>query len=229
MCTVIVAFNPQNEIPISVASNRDESPNRKCTSWKKNKSIFCPIDSVGGGTWIGVNHFGLFAAITNWNLDEYTESPTTRGKIVLDVLKSKTIEEAVVYCMGLSSNEFKSFNLLIGNKSKLYHVASSLNVICNNLHSGLYICTGLGLNTNSNREKLIRESLSNNLSFKDVLKVKVQDDLYTEDAVCVDDKDHEWETVSSALLELHKDHWDVEYTDCSPCKTDNWNSVKIPF
>jgi hypothetical protein len=234
MCTLIVGFYPGAEVPLVIGANRDESPTRPSETWKhRDNGIFCPLD-MRGGTWIGTNDSGLFAAITNWDIT-YKKYPVSksRGSIVLDTLTCKSIEEVGCFWSTCEPKNYRPFNLLVGSNKHLWHLScDGKDLVIDKLSTGLHIATGWGVNAIPVRESLIRKDLRKNFcnfsnpvqlfSIKKILHKHILGNPNSEMAVCVHDETHHWETVSSALLEL-RNRWYVHYSDNAPCKTNKWN------
>lgn len=234
MCTVIVAYYPGSETPIIVASNRDENPNRPAEPWEIRRlsgvEIYCPLD-VLGGTWAGVNSSGIFCAITNWDIGEnwHGKGLLSRGKLVLETLKQKSVRNAINYWNTLNPNSYKPFNIIFGDQYFLY------NISCDNkefkaekLSMGVHISTGLGFNYEfSPRHNFIRKELTK--AFYSLEKPVHENTLIglmsthnrgigSEDSVCVHDDEHRWETRSTALFVKGKDSWFVESKDGPACQ-----------
>jgi uncharacterized protein with NRDE domain len=223
MCTVIIKFSTKH---LLIGANRDEDPNRPSEDWQFRGGIFCPLD-VRGGTWTGINKFGTFCAITNWDISEtHYHNMESRGKIVLDILKLNNIPEIIKYVAKLDANNYCPFNILFGNTDQLYTISNDHSQIhCRELEKGLHISTGWGLNQNIIREQFIR---SNSGSMADILSAH-NDGLGSENSICVHDSEHRWETRSSSIIEITKDSWKVSYTNQSPCTTKEWKAQSWKF
>lgn len=249
MCTLCVAFYPKSKYPLVIAANRDENPNRIAYPWEKriyaqkNKTsqiyVYSPID-VLGGTWIGVNSYGMFAAITNWDLDMnlHGQGMKSRGLLLLDILKTSSHND-FLEVLDISAKEYKPFNIIIGSDKLLLHVSCDhKDINLKHLEPGLHISTGLGFNTGCVREQFIRKELTK--KFKDFSQPVHPDNLLelmsahndgigSEDSVCVHDSEHKWETRSSAGIYYDNscNSWNVRHIDSAPCKNpiiESWNS-----
>jgi len=118
MCTASWHRTPDQTV---VYFNRDEqrsrSEGRPPTLERTPEGIryLAPTDPDAGGTWIGVNEFGLFACILNaYDIRSSTTSPTqTRGELVRRVMKC-TSAASVEHQIGkaLSEAYFDPFTLL---------------------------------------------------------------------------------------------------------------------
>jgi|TARA_B100000315_G_scaffold258691_1_gene311709 hypothetical protein len=126
MCTLTVRFAPEDDYPVIIAANRDEFYNRFSAMpaiIETDPLIFAPKDMEAGGTWIGINEYGLLAAITNvWvETDSGGMSPgpdgdRSRGLLTVDILHSKTLEQAAeMLHENITKFQYQYFNLLIAS------------------------------------------------------------------------------------------------------------------
>lgn len=245
-CTLVVSFYPQSAHPLVVAANRDESPNRPAEPWAIRSypedeyylelsgmivpSIYCPMD-VLGGTWIGCNSMGVFAAITNWDTSKRLHGLRSRGKVVLETLRRNNTDDILYYWNGLKAEDYKPFNIIAGTKDMLLHLSNDhKEMYCNRLGAGLHISTGRGFNLHVKRDKFIRSELKEEFYRFDepISDVKMQsllsahnDGYGSEDSVCVHDVHRRWETRSSAVLKLYPKTWDVRFNEGPPCKAND--------
>lgn len=97
MCTLALAVGLSARFPVVVAANRDESlarPSAGPRVWASGGSgevAFCaPEDLQAGGTWLGVNRFGVFVGITNRFGAPRHEDRVSRGQLVVDALQKYT-------------------------------------------------------------------------------------------------------------------------------------------
>ena len=58
--------------------------------WKKNPSIYAGKDKTGGGSWLGINKFGLCVAVLNRNTKIQDKNFESRGNLVINALKFKS-------------------------------------------------------------------------------------------------------------------------------------------
>jgi uncharacterized protein with NRDE domain len=57
----------------------------------------CGLDRSAGGTWLGVNAFGVFVAVTNRSRAVVAPEPRSRGLLCLDLLTKRSAVEAAQY------------------------------------------------------------------------------------------------------------------------------------
>ena len=69
MCTVVILRQPDHPWPVIIAANRDEMASRlwrpPARHWEDQPHVVAGIDEEAGGTWMGLNDDGLFAAVLN--------------------------------------------------------------------------------------------------------------------------------------------------------------------
>ncbi len=90
MCLLFVAWRQHARYPLIVAANRDEFHARASAPlgrWRDVPDIIAGRDLEAGGTWLGVDRRGRFAALTNFR-DGVARSADlrSRGGLVVDFL-----------------------------------------------------------------------------------------------------------------------------------------------
>src|SRR3990172_7761338 len=100
MCTMAILYRVARGTPLLVAANREERFDRP-TQYPKIQSGLprgvCGIDRQAGGTWLGVNQFGLFCAVTNRRKARVPAEPRSRGLLCRELLELRTTREAVAH------------------------------------------------------------------------------------------------------------------------------------
>jgi uncharacterized protein with NRDE domain len=196
---------------------------------------------VRRGTWIGCNSFGVFCAITNWDIIKGLHGLKSRGDVVLETLKRHDKKSVFDYWRGLEAKDYKPFNILAGGPDWLTNLeCDHESIYINPLSAGLHISTGWGLNQGVIREQHIKKTLrkafydfSAPVSHEALLKVMSDHNagIPSEDSICVHDSEHRWETRSSSHLKLLNHHFLIQWTDRPPCHTnpDHWESYLLPL
>ena len=125
MCTLVILRRPENEWPVIIASNRDEmidlpwlGPDRH---WPERENILAGKDILAGGTWLGVNDYGLVAGILNRRgslgpKDGYR----SRGELPLDALDHADAATAADALKDLDPNAYRPFNLVLADNRDAY-------------------------------------------------------------------------------------------------------------
>ncbi|HEY0976443.1 MAG TPA: NRDE family protein [Flavobacteriales bacterium] len=113
MCLILVAYRAHPRYPLIVAANRDEAYGRSSLPlhwWRDRPSLLAGKDLVGGGTWLGMDRNGRFAALTNHrDLGRPDRSGRSRGGLVLDAFRSDPPVDATM----------AGYNLLHGHWTQL--------------------------------------------------------------------------------------------------------------
>ena len=94
MCTAIVLHRVFPSHPVVVAGNRDEWLARPALAphvWTVQGQnspvrIFAGKDEKAGGTWFGVNQYGVVVGVTNRYTGTRDEDRASRGELVLKCL-----------------------------------------------------------------------------------------------------------------------------------------------
>ena len=117
MCTIVLAWRVFEEMPVTVAANRDEGVDRPASPpdiVDIDPRVVAPRDEEAGGTWIGYNEAGVLAAITNRWTDHDREGERSRGLLVRDALSERSAEDAVrAVERELDARGYDFFNLLV--------------------------------------------------------------------------------------------------------------------
>ena len=143
MCTIIVANHHYKEFPLVIAANRDEDYNRPATPVqilaREPHLIVGGKDESKGGTWLGVNKHSLFVGITNQG--DKNAALASRGLIVMDALKCKSLDELVAFVEELNPAKYNKFNLVIGNAKHLFIAHSYIlhSMVIRELPPGVHV------------------------------------------------------------------------------------------
>lgn len=119
MCTLIVLHSCFDDVPLVVAANRDEFHGRPAEGPALTRSgerhVVAPRDVEAGGTWLGMNDAGLFAAITNRPTGEKNPGHRSRGLVVMDALAESTARAATASLMQLPASSYNPFNVVLAD------------------------------------------------------------------------------------------------------------------
>jgi uncharacterized protein with NRDE domain len=122
MCTIVAIRNVRPDLPLVLATNRDEYFRRPSTSAVRlleRPPTVGGRDLVAGGTWMGVNQRGLFVGVTNHRGDTRDPNKRSRGELVIESLKLADSDRIADYLMSLDGSAFNAFNLMWGDHSSL--------------------------------------------------------------------------------------------------------------
>jgi uncharacterized protein with NRDE domain len=114
MCTLVVRFDPAAELPLVIATNRDERLDRPASApriWGGPVPFIAPIDEQAHGTWLGLNARGLFVGVTNRFGAERDPARQSRGQLVVDSLAAPDAASLHARLGGLDPAAYNAFHL----------------------------------------------------------------------------------------------------------------------
>jgi len=148
VCTLILAWQVFADAPAVVAANRDEVFDRPSNAphvWDSTPRILAPSDDEAGGTWIGYNEHGVFAAITNRWLDDPPAAQRSRGLLVRDALGAETAEDAARRVeQSLDRNSYDGFNLVLADETAALSVEWDGSLSVTNFEPGVHVVVNVG-------------------------------------------------------------------------------------
>lgn len=131
MCLILLALRAHPDYPLIVAANRDEyfdRPTRAAGFWPEQPQLLAGRDLQAGGSWLGINRRGQFAAVTNVRNGHDTHlRPRSRGELVTECLLSEaplTPEAPALQQIAAHHQEYNGFNLLAGNPQCLVYASN---------------------------------------------------------------------------------------------------------
>ena len=221
MCTLLILYRPKNKWPLIIAGNRDEMKDRPWLPpgkhWSKCNEIIAGKDLTAGGSWLGINTNGLVATILNRtnSLGPDIEK-NSRGKIIIDILKNKTLDSALNYIKLLDSTKWKPFNLFLANNKKAYWIKSSDKdeLSINIIPEGKHFLDSYDINSNQserylynyNRFKVLNDPNPDSLEWKEWINLLAEKS-YPKDkpfaAMNITNKNYG--TLSAAIIALPSD------------------------
>ena len=124
MCLIVFAWKLIPGCSLLAASNRDEffvRPTQAANWWKDHPHVYAGRDLQAGGTWLGVNKQGRFAALTNMRNGEpkRLDAPS-RGALVANYLSSDISTSDYLHQLAAEANQYQGYNLLLGDAENLY-------------------------------------------------------------------------------------------------------------
>ena len=120
MCLILFAVNPNSRYRLIVAANRDEfyaRPTQTAGFWGSHPDVLAGKDENMGGTWLGVNKKGAFAAVTNFiETPSDPLPPRSRGDLPMGFLATNPEPNAYLRSVSARGNAYKGFNLIVANR-----------------------------------------------------------------------------------------------------------------
>ena len=163
MCLIAFAWQPDTAIPLIAASNRDEfyqRPTQTLHNWHDDYGVIAGQDLEAGGTWLGINQYGRFAALTNIRDPKRMTGEISRGRLVQGFLQSTTAPERYLQALVDDVERYAGFNLLVGDRHALYFL-NSVEKTVKHLKAGVYGLSNANLDTPWPKLVRIKEGLAN--------------------------------------------------------------------
>ena len=152
MCSVIILSRPDHEWPILIAANRDEMHERPwlppARHWPDRPEVVAGKDILAGGSWLGINDFGLVAGILNRRNTLGPEvGKRSRGELVLDALDFADADDAVAMLRDLDATAYRPFNMVVADNAHAYWLRNlGTEIEATALQPGLSMITAMDLN-----------------------------------------------------------------------------------
>ncbi len=151
MCTLAAYIGVSDDLPLVVAANRDEFLERPAAepapiAWEP--WVVAGQDLSAGGTWFGVNQSGMVVGLLN---RRQTGGPDprrrSRGLLCLEILQSRSREQAAARIRGTAPDAYNGYNLLVADRDGAFVATNALgHVEVRTLPAGVHLLTNLELN-----------------------------------------------------------------------------------
>ena len=153
MCTVVVLRRRGHRWPVLLAANRDEMADRPARPpgrhWPDRPEVVAGLDVLAGGTWLGLNDFGVVAAVMN-RIGSLGPAPDkrSRGELVLEALDHAEAAAAATALAALVPAAYRPFNLVVADHQDAYWLkhAGDGRIEVTPLPDGLSMLTAHDLN-----------------------------------------------------------------------------------
>lgn len=140
MCLIIFAYNVHPAYRLILAANRDEfyeRPSAPADFWKEVPQLLAGRDLKEGGTWLGVNKNGKFAAVTNYRDPQaFRHNALSRGKLVSRYLSASMSAASYAEKIVRQRNRYNGFNLIFGDNDELFVYSNRADM--QKLKAGIY-------------------------------------------------------------------------------------------
>jgi uncharacterized protein with NRDE domain len=128
MCTLVLLRRPGHHWPLILGANRDEMRDRPWRApgrhWPDRPNVVAGLDELAGGSWLGINNYGVFAAILN---RVGTLGPAagkrSRGELVLDALDHADAVAAAAALADIEPDSYRPFNLVVADNRDAFWLA----------------------------------------------------------------------------------------------------------
>ncbi|MGE5192409.1 MAG: NRDE family protein, partial [Deltaproteobacteria bacterium] len=146
MCLLGIGLWQFDEMPVLVLANREEFYARPTAGPRifpregEMPAWFGGIDLLAGGTWLGVNEFGLLVAVTNRKKHSPPANPPSRGLLCRTLLTFReTASAAATAERELGDNRYAGCNLLIADRESAVVIEAADVLKSTRLDPGLHL------------------------------------------------------------------------------------------
>jgi len=126
MCTLIAFHRVWRDLPLVVATNRDEAYDRPAAppSWiEAAPRVLAPLDERAGGTWMGANERGLWVGLTNRRAGTDDPALRSRGLLCLELLSAESTAAAVARLEAMEER-YNPFHVVLADADSMFLVES---------------------------------------------------------------------------------------------------------
>ena len=158
MCTLVILRRPDHRWPVVIGANRDEMIGRPSQPpgrhWPDRPEVLAGRDLLAGGSWLGVNDWGVAAAVLNRH-GSLGPAPgqRSRGELVLEALDHPDAVAAAEALSHLDPAAYRTFNLIIADNRDAFWLrhADGQNIDAWPIEEGLSLIDSGELNRPNNR------------------------------------------------------------------------------
>jgi len=165
MCLLVFARNSHPDYPLIVVANRDEfhrRPSQQLHWWPEYPSVLAGRDLDAGGTWMGVDTRGRWAAVTNYREGHKDSAPRSRGELTANYLKGGLPPETYAASLSKVASAYAGFNLLVGDADQLCYFSNRKSGV-EKIDDGIHTLSNHVLNTPWPKAELARLKLAHAL------------------------------------------------------------------
>jgi uncharacterized protein with NRDE domain len=142
MCLLIAAHRVHPRYDLAIAANRDERhmrPSAALHFWRDAPGLLAGRDLIAGGTWLGVDGLGRFAAVTNFHEAASSDADApSRGELVAAYLRGKQDAAGYLEALETRAARYAGFNLLLADRDELWYASNRASQFARALSPGIY-------------------------------------------------------------------------------------------
>lgn len=151
MCTLAAFVRVAADVPLLIAANRDEfldRPTAEPSQIAHDPWVFAGQDLNAGGTWFGVNQHDMVVGLLNRRQVQGPDpSRRSRGLLCLEILQTRSPDEAVEKLRATSGDAYNGFNMLVADAEQAFVATNPAGVLeIDALPAGVHLLTNLALN-----------------------------------------------------------------------------------
>lgn len=150
MCTLILLYKMLEDYPVILAENRDifmgtgEIPPHIASV---NPRVYCAKDKKSGGTWFGLNGYGVAAGLTNLYSNTGEIKPVDSiGRLFVEALKQPDAEEVSRYLQDrFIPGKYRKANILAADENSAILTMCDKSIDAIRLSPGIHVLTNYNL------------------------------------------------------------------------------------
>jgi hypothetical protein len=158
MCLLALFFRAVDDAPVVVGANREEfyarggDPPRHLPRVQGQPRVVAGLDPLAGGTWLGVNEYGVVVAVTNRRKSQVPQLPRSRGLLVRELLASPSAAVAADRATReLDGDRYAGCNLLCVDADRAVVIQAGDWLRVRPLPSGLHVLANADVNDEGDR------------------------------------------------------------------------------
>jgi hypothetical protein len=155
MCLLALFFRVVDDAAVVVGANREEFYSRGGEPPRLlpgHPRVVAGLDPVAGGTWLGVNEYGVVVAVTNRPKSQIPPLPRSRGLLVRELLTSRSaIAAADRATRELDGDRYAGCNLLCVDTDRAVVIQAGDWLRVRPLPSGLHVLSNGDVNDEGDR------------------------------------------------------------------------------
>jgi len=148
VCTLVALYKKVENYPLIIGANRDEDYTRESLppDILQTVPVICGgKDKEAGGTWMGVNQYGVFAGLTNrYSYRPHDKTKKSRGLLCLEILSQGSASEIASFMNELDPELYNDFNLLYADRDNAYVSYCYGTIKTDRLQQGIHVITNHG-------------------------------------------------------------------------------------
>jgi uncharacterized protein with NRDE domain len=165
MCILAIQYRAARDAPVLIAHNREESfdrPSQGPRIQSGRPRVVCGIDRKCGGTWLGVNQFGLLVVAGNRSKVITPVEPRSRGLLCRELLNDSNAREAAEHAAReLATGHYAGVNYVCVDAKRGLVVYGGNTIETVELSRGLHLLTNGDLDDPADeRQDLVRRQLT---------------------------------------------------------------------
>jgi hypothetical protein len=223
MCLLGLAIHQIPGYPILLLANREEAYSRPTAlpqvfhrvgnrpAWLGGR------DLLAGGTWLGINEFGLIAAVTNLPQTRPPANPRSRGLLCTQLLGSQSAKDGLATALAeLESRNYAGCHLVVADREFAYCIEAGDEIRLRRLDDGVHVITNSAMSGTGDRRSIRVYKEFAGVSVQNAADWIVRAEFISrltgsesEPAVCVVGADRG--TVSAAVVALGSAHSDSRF------------------